>query len=392
MLLDRTDMELAERVARLIYRSLLGIITPEEERDLQAWRKESKSNEVLYTNLLDPTYLELEYKKLKSMKSDRPMADMTARLRLSLHRRRQAWMRWGVAAVVVLAVGTAVFYLRVSETGIDVPGQPVAEQYVSQIQPGRTEAVLSLGGGEPVELGADTAENRVAVEQAKRKVQPEEAELCRLETPRGGEFKITLEDSTEVWLNAETQLMYPERFGKEERRVVLKGEAYFKVARDTAKPFYVESNGQVVRVYGTEFNVRSYTEDADVYTTLVEGRVSLQPLDGSGGELVLTPGRQAVFDKASQMAVVRPVDTRAVTSWRKGRFVFEEQRLEQVMQDLARWYNFEYEFESEDLKEIVFMGSVPRYGDFGNVLAILEKSGGLKFKVQDRTVFILGDI
>ena len=92
------------------------------------------------------------------------------------------------------------------------------------------------------------------------------------------------------------------------------------------------------------------------------------------------------------MAVVRPVDTRAVTSWRKGRFVFEEQRLEQVMQDLARWYNFEYEFESEDLKEIVFMGSVPRYGDFGNVLAILEKSGGLKFKVQDRTVFILGDI
>ena len=219
--MDRTDMELAEQVARLIYRSLLGIITPEEERDLQAWRKESKSNEALYTKLLDTTYLELEYKKLKSMKSDRPMADMTARLRLSLHRRRQAWMRWGVAAVVVLAVGTAVFYLRVSETGIDVPGQPVAEQYVSQIQPGRTEAVLSLGGGEPVELGADTAENRVAVEQAKRKVQPEEAELCRLETPRGGEFKITLEDSTEVWLNAETQLMYPERFGKEERRVVL---------------------------------------------------------------------------------------------------------------------------------------------------------------------------
>lgn len=100
MLLDRTDMELAERVARLIYRSLLGIITPEEERDLQAWRKESESNERLYAKLLDTTYLELEYKKLKSTKPARPMADMAARLRLSLRRRRQAWMRWGVAAVV----------------------------------------------------------------------------------------------------------------------------------------------------------------------------------------------------------------------------------------------------------------------------------------------------
>ena len=209
-----------------------------------------------------------------------------------------------------------------------------------------------------------------------------------LTTPRGGEFEITLEDGTKVWLNAESQLSYPDTFRSDERRVILKGEAYFQVAHNEEKPFYVESDGQLVRVYGTEFNIRSYEEDAAVYTTLISGSVALQVAGNLNAELFLTPGRQAVFDKKEASAFVRSVNTEVVTGWRKGLFVFEEQNLGQIMATLARWYNFDYEFADNVLSETVFMGSVPRYGDFNEVLEILEKSGGLKFRLENHTVII----
>ena len=261
------------------------------------------------------------------------------------------------------------------------------EMYAAQIRPGETKAVLMLNNGVELELGADQEKNQVAIQQI-RTVSKKEKILNNLTTPRGGEFKITLEDGTQVWLNAESQLIYPDTFSANERRVILKGEAYFEVVKDEQKPFYVESNGQVVRVYGTEFNVRSYEEDADIYTTLVSGRVSLQSMNGNEAELILTPGKQAVFDKRQRSTSVRPVDTQVVTSWRRGMFVFEEQNLEQIMRDLSRWYNFSYEFKDTSLRETVFMGSVPRYGDFNEILEILEKSGGVKFRVKDRVVII----
>ena len=383
------EIQWTEKVARLIYRSLLGIITPEEEAALKAWREEDKAHEKLYLKLLDTTFLELEYRKLKTVDTARPMKDMQARLRLKLRRRLRLWKYGSIAATVALFLTVGTMLLRDKQP--EVPAmteQEATAYYASQIHPGKTEAVLTLEDGEKIALGADSAANQTAIRETKAKQPAAEPKMNRLTTERGGEFKVTLEDGTEVWLNAETQLVYPDSFATNERRVVLKGEAYFKVAKNEAKPFLVESNGQLVRVYGTEFNIRAYEEDADVYTTLVSGRISQQPLEGTDAELVLTPGRQAVFDKQLRATAVRPVDTESVTAWRKGRFVFEEQNLEQIMQDLGRWYDFAYRFEDDALRKTVFMGTVPRYGDFKDVLSILEKSGGLKFRMEERTVII----
>ena len=103
---------------------------------------------------------------------------------------------------------------------------------------------------------------------------------------------------------------------------------------------------------------------------------------------MLTPGHQAQFSKEEEETSVRPVNTDVVTSWRHGRFVFEEQRLEQIMTELSRWYSFEYSFEDESLRDIIFMGSIPRYSDFDTSLAILEKSGGILINVQGTNVLI----
>lgn len=199
---------------------------------------------------------------------------------------------------------------------------------------------------------------------------------------------MELEDGSEVWLNSASQLVYPEHFASAERRVKVKGEAYFKVAKDSERPFYVETDGQLVRVYGTQFNVRSYNEDSDVKTTLVEGSIALSKMSGNGGEVLLTPGHQSSFKKSSEVLSVHSVDTDVVTCWRNGKFVFENQDLESIMQDLSRWYNFDYSFANAKLKKIVFMGSIPRYAEFSTALAIIEKSGGIKFKVTGNKVEI----
>lgn len=151
--------------------------------------------------------------------------------------------------------------------------------------------------------------------------------------------------------------------------------------------YIVESANQRVRVYGTEFNIRSYPEDDAVYTTLSSGSVSLSPSSGVG-EIFLSPGKQAVFTKETSEAKVRTVDIERVTGWRHGRFVFEEQSLRQIMRDLARWYDFEYEFADNDAAETIFMGSIPRYSNFKTAIAILEKSGGLTFEVKDNKILV----
>ena len=216
----------------------------------------------------------------------------------------------------------------------------------------------------------------------------EDIHVKSLATLRGGEFKVTLEDGTEVWLNAESRLIYPETFGEGDRRVEVEGEAYFKVAKDELHPFYVETAGQLVRVVGTEFDIHSYPEDAEVTTTLVSGSIALKPAQSNGAELTLTPGHQSHFDKQSMAATVKTVDTEVVTSWRSGKFVFENQTFEQIMKTLSRWYDFDYRFSNEELSQMQFMGSVPRYGTFSEVLQILEASGGIKFRQKGKTILI----
>ena len=168
----------------------------------------------------------------------------------------------------------------------------------------------------------------------------------------------------------------------------MSGEAYFHVARNEQQPFIVEADGQAVRVLGTEFNVRSYAEDADVQTTLVSGSIALQPIGAGDAQLLLTPGHQAVFSKTEHDIQVHSVDTEVATSWKDGKFVFENQTLEQIMLTLARWYDFTYDFADRRAAQTVFMGRTPRYADFADVIAILESSGGLHLKVDRQHVSI----
>lgn len=385
--------ERAEFISQIIYRKITGCSTADDERLLQEWVAEDNANRQLLAELTDKSYLDREYRRRKAINPIHAMNNMYARIgngaTVRRNRRAIAVRIAQAAAVVVLTLGIYVGYERLSGGRQTVPeSQPTAK--AQQIVHGSTLATLTIDNGQPIRLDGNAENNRKLMADACAETPSAEIHKYELATPRGGEFKITLEDSTEVWLNAESRLVYPESFGQAERRVAVVGEAYFKVAKDAHRPFYVEADGEVIRVYGTEFNVNSYPEDSEVSTTLVSGNIALKSIAGNGAELMLTPGHQALFEKSSAAIRVRSIDSEVVTSWRSGVFVFEDQTLEQIMRTLSRWYDFDYEFADGDVSKVVFMGSIPRYGSFDEVVEIFRKIGGIRLRQKGDKVIISG--
>lgn len=420
----------AEYISHLLYHLIVGDISDAGKKELADWAAQNDSNRKVYEHLQDPDFLQREYRRIKAVDPQRAMRDMRAHIEEESEKkdeektgkrkeerdlsqdnqernhkslssnlkaqtsysllstlRKPAVTILSAAALIAIVFGFYTYYNNVSAPV--KPTTQIAQVASSQITHGSTQAVLTLENGDTIHLNGN---NQAALnsKSSKLKAQSPKQTSPRLQlaTPRGGEFKITLEDGTEVWLNAETQLQYPEAFGENERRVAVSGEAYFKVAKDAKRPFYVETAGQVVRVYGTEFNVHAYPEDKDVETTLVEGSIALQTAAGNGAQLMLTPGHQSSFDKQSHEAKVKAVDTEVVTSWRSGSFVFENQNLGEIMQTLSRWYDFDYTFADKSLSGTEFMGSIPRYGEFSDVIEILEASGDIKIRQKGRNVTI----
>ena len=397
------NSDITQRIPALIYKHIVGGMTPDERAELNSWISQSPENQALFDRMTNLNHLQQEMSQRAAVDTRRPLSDMEARIEREMKRHHAAQQthavgrtmrRWAaVAAVAVLVAGVGITSYRLGLSQADRQTATELTAKEATITHGETKAVLTLSNGETVELGSDTQKNKTMIHQLLAKdeatqEQEKQTAMLNLKTPRGGEFKVTLEDGTEVWLNAMSQLQYPETFDAAERRVAVTGEAYFKVAKDASRPFYVESAGQLIRVYGTEFNINSYEEDANVYTTLVSGSIALSPLGGNGSEIMLRPGHQAVFDKLDVSSSIRTVDTHVVTSWRNGKFVFENQSLEQIMITLSRWYDFKFEFQDMRLRNTIFMGSVPRYGEFSDILSILEKSGGIRFTQQGKTILI----
>lgn len=381
--------ERQELISSLIGKLVIGTITEEESRTLDAWCREAPENGAVLARLQDTERLTKEYRRSKLVDFRRPLSDMKHRLGLAATTaakpRSIPFYRMVAAVAAILVLVSVGGYLTRGYWMSDdtVSQQPVMAK--AEIRPGSTQAILTLDDGSQVALGTDEKANEAAIEEA---TEGKQVAFQNISTPRGGEFKVTLEDGTEVWLNAASRLRYPETFDGNERRVELEGEAFFKVAKDTERPFYVVSGGQEVRVYGTELNINAYSDEPKVYTTLISGSISLRPVTVQKSELMLTPGHQAVFDKTAASATVHREDVEMVMGWRNGVFVFENQDMSRIMRTLSRWYNFDYEFADKRVAAIEFMGSVPRYSSFQEVVGIFDKVGGIRFTQHNGKVII----
>jgi transmembrane sensor len=303
--------------------------------------------------------------------------------------------RLAAAAVILLVLGVSSYFLFFNSR---LPkDSPVAQEPLSNdVPPGGDRAILTLANGERILL--DSAQGTVGTENGVQVInlpgklnystQKEEnipvTAFHTISTPRGGQYQLVLSDGTKVWLNSASSMRFPVAFAGEQRKVEITGEAYFEVAHNPSMPFVVRKGETEVKVLGTHFNVNAYEDESEIKVTLLEGKVRV----GKGREeALLAPGQQAQIAPAPAggIKVASNVDLDEVVAWKNGKFQFgEAAEVEDVLRQLARWYDVDFVYKGDIRGQIG--GTISRNVPLSQVLNLLEMTGVVTFKVEGKKV------
>ena len=389
----RLDMNIFQIAAKYAT-NLMGIATPEEREALENWKQES----VWHTNLAERLDQEEDFKAnqqlLERFSVTEAWKKMEKNLDKAMGRRAGERRWWKYAAVILVMLGGGFWYFQM-KTAVPVKPPLIVQQ---SIPSGKRSAKLTLGNGKVVKLvpngrftlaemdGTVIQKDSTGIDYRQIGVGEDTLVYNQMETLTGMEYTLTLSDGTRVYLNAESRLKYPVVFRGTERVVELSGEAYFKVEKDSLHPFIVNVYDKLkVEVLGTEFNVQAYSGDEVVKTTLNCGKVRVM----MGKEaLELVPDQQAVCDLRHRRFHKIEVNANYFSAWKDGKFIFEDEPLENILNSLARWYNISVFYQNEELKNFHFTGDLERYDDFSVALRMLEKATNIRFLVTGRTVVV----
>lgn len=376
----------------IIWKKIHSQTTEQEEILLNHWLDVERSHRIYYESALDyyangSKFINSQSELKKALKKIHRQT-----VHYAPHRNTRIAAVASIAASLLLLV-----YFQFSSP---IPQESfVVEPIVQSIVHGSHKALLITSDGTEHDLAtgiqsiiaSDGTEIKNTGNQLQYISKNENANELRyntLKVPRGGEYFLILSDSTKVWLNSETTLRFPVQFVGDIRRVELTGEAYFEVFENTSRPFVVSSGNQLVKVLGTQFNVSSYSDQPSIYTTLVEGKVEISLASDPGLKLILNPSEQGIVNTMDNEFQKIKVDVRSYVAWKDGRFVFEDQSLEEIMHTLSKWYDVQSVFSNEESKKLKFTGNLERYADFEEVLAKIEKTNEVSFKIENNTITI----
>lgn len=212
-------------------------------------------------------------------------------------------------------------------------------------------------------------------------------QIHTLTVPNGKTWNITLSDGTKVFLNAASELKFPNQFVTGESRTVsLKGEGYFEVAHNPESQFIVKAGEIDVKVYGTKFNINSHKE-GKIETVLLEGSVSVI-LKNSNEEIRVKPNEMALFRKESGKISVGEVNAMDHVLWKDGILLFNEVSLESILEELAKWYDYKVEFENEKVRNEIIYCKVPRPDTIEPVLDAISRNGTMRYEIVNKTIYI----
>jgi hypothetical protein len=395
----------------LIVKSINDTITNHEQELLNQWINSSSENKKLYDRLRSKKALNQKAKEYSSIdiekeynKFQQKPIQQTASYSIIKKVIRYAA---SIAAVITISL---FLYIILDNKALE----NIQTAEIPQIVPGSKKATLTLSNGRVIELSkfkndSLITENGLIIKTegskisyighthntqinlkgtSQKKIGTIKPTYHILNIPRGGEYDLVLPDGTKVWINSETKLEYPVFFEKgKAREIRLIGEAYFEVEKDTARPFIIKliEKGEI-KVLGTHFNVMAYEKDNRVLTTLVEGKVSYKSKK-SGKEIILNPGQQAIALNSGLISV-QEVNVEEYIGWKDGLHVFKNKRLEDIMNNLERWYNVNVNYKDTSLKNLIFSGNLKRYESINKLLRVFEATRDVKFKIKENEITI----
>ncbi|WP_342331370.1 FecR family protein [Pedobacter sp. FW305-3-2-15-E-R2A2] len=375
-----------EKATDLLDKYNSGMATDEEKATVESWYLKYK------TAATDLSQQKIEQEYLLGLEALTSHMDRSSSLRL--------WPRIVAAAALFLVLSIGAFFVF----------RPALKQERTSYQHndigiGGNRAVLTLSNGRQISL--TDAVNGTIVEESGIKVTKtrdgqllyvlngkqsaaEQISYNTITTPKGGQYQIILPDGTKVWLNAASSLVYPTAFSAVQRKVVLKGEAYFEVAKQLPKkvPFIVQTDRAKVEVLGTHFNVNAYDNEPFTKTTLLEGKVAVSYPE-TNHALILSPNQQAWNDKKTDLIRVITVDPEYDIAWKKGWFMFNDESIESIMRKISRWYDVEVVYEGKITAHQVFGGTVNRFENVSKVLEMLELTNAVHFKIEGRKITVM---
>ena len=380
------------KIARLIAGEVAGTLDEREKEELSWWVSASEENREEYERILHRLARELT----EEASSDLSREWASVEKRIAPGRIARRWWYGGVAALVagvVLVAGLRGGYFGQDDRDslVVAQSQPISQEIVKSykallvLEDGR-EIVISdtskgvISASEEIQILTDN--NRLQYKEQEETKEKTEIAYNTMKIPWGGEYELILSDGTRVWLNSGSSLTYPVRFTGDTREVSMTGEVCFEVAKRESQPFIVKTGGLSLDVLGTLFNVEAYPGEV-VTTTLVNG--ALRVSDGVTSQ-VLKPNQQVIVEGGRFH--LRTVQAEEYTRWTKGVFDFTETSLEVIMTKLARWYDVEVVYESHDARDARFTLEIKRYDNIANVLSKIEKTGRVRFSVDNKSVFV----
>lgn len=380
----RESIELAEQITKY----LKGKLSPEEGVELKKRLHAHPEGEQLLARVQDERSIAAKKEMYASFSADKSWE----RIRKVTGKKSSGMMYrmfwWAAVFALPLAVAASIFLVNKSK-------QEDRPQYIVDAYFESNKTMLELPGGKCIALdtvknvtkelndfGVTLAEGQGLDYSGLDSVMDAKVEYHKVVVPRGGEYNLKLADGTNVWMFAESEIRFPTRFEGNKREVYLSGEAYFEVHHDPVHPFYVKTKSLDVKVLGTSFNVKAYNNMDVVETSLVEGVVSVK-------DNVLRPNMQAVFHKNTGDFSYRKINGESYRLRKERVFVFDEERLDDILQEMARWYDFEIFYQNPEMADKRFGFKLEKYEHVDTLLDILELTGEVRFTMKGKTLTVM---
>lgn len=302
-----------------------------------------------------------------------------------------AWI--GSAAALLVMVGLTIFFQLNSRSDI--------MDYAANItvNSGSENTQLMLSGKKVVQIDAQESKiayssngKEVKIDKQEKIEQAVEADNTSFNTvvvPYGKRTQITLSDSSTIWLNSGSKLVYPVHFANNKREVFLDGEAIFEVSPDKNHPFHVVTTNMEIKVLGTVFDLCAYSDESTVNTVLEHGSVELIYKRGSlfgPTKEKMVPGMLAVYDLEDKTLVQKNVVTKNYTSWKDGYLVMEKNSLGSIAKKLSRYYNVPIEIESPELADETFSGYLDLRNSAAQVLSLISEMMDIELEQTDHLI------
>lgn len=384
----------SKRVQNLIIKYFTNNTSFSEMDELESWLNKA-NNEKEFVSYVKTNYLiNYNLKNFDASNAKKSLNDLIRKEKKIVKLKRIGKiMKYAAILVVIIASS---YFIKTKSHNNPVENTPVIVD--TKIESGTSKAILTLEDGSVLKLekGAtlkikNAYSNGTEIVYKTKNKKEQKLSYNYLTVPRGGQYFVKLSDGTKVWLNSESKLKYPVNFIKGQTRDVelVYGEAYFDVSPSIdngGAEFKVFNNKQEIRVLGTEFNIKAYKDETNIYTTLVEGKVEV---NYDNAKRNLKPNQQSNIDINSGLLLIKMVDVYNEVSWKEGVFSFEDKSLKEIMKILSRWYDIEVEFKNDKIKEEEFIGVIGKEQKMEDILINIKNFGIIKnYEINDKKIVL----